>query len=198
MKRLLCMLLGLLLCLPCALGEEGAGYLGDEQTMLTVTQPAALCPLPGGEVLTQLAAGTRLIATGETFVAEDDAAWYEVYLPEYGYGFLDARCVQEEEGKSVPYHPGFGVSVSLFTVEDPEQYRVEVVSLDGLEFPVVELTQIWAQAQTDGQYHMIAAFSTAPDVCKTTNERLCATLYDLEGTPLEVVTLYFHAPNWGR
>ncbi len=198
MKRLLCMLLGLLLCLPCALGEEGAGYLGDGRTMLTVTQPAALCPLPGGEALTQLAAGTRLIATGETFMTEDDAAWYEVYLPEYGYGFLDTRCVQAEEGKSVPYQPGFGVSVSLFTVGDPEQYRVEVVSLDGLEFPVVTFQYIMPQQQEDGRYLLIAVFATASDVCKTLKENLCATLYDPDGQPLEVVPLYFHAPSWGR
>lgn len=196
MKRLICLLLCLLALLPCALAEDAAEYRGDGRAMLTVTAETALFRLPGEEKLTQLPAGMRLITTGKTLVTEDGTAWYEVYTPEYGYGCLATGCVQADESVIVAYRPGYGVSAPLFTVADPAQVRVEILSLDGLEYPVVTLRSVISVEQEDGSWNLVAAFDTAGDVCKTTRERVTATLYDLEGQPLEARMLEFHAPSW--
>ncbi len=196
MKRLLCLLVCLLL--PCALAEESA-YQGDGWCMLTVLRDTALCQEPGGAEMTQLPEGARTIVTREMLATGGQGErWYQVYLPEQGYGWVSGDAVQLDEAKQITYQPGFGVSVGLFTVEDPAQYRVEVTSLDNLEYPVVELMWIWHKALPEGGYQLVGAFSTAGDVCATLRENLCATLYDQSGQPVEVLLMTFDAPLWRR
>lgn len=195
MKRLLCLLICLLW--SCALAEEVA-YQGDGWCMLTTLKETALCQdAAGGDELTCLPEGMRVIVAREMLMTSGlGESWYQVYLPEWGYGWVRGEDVQLDEAKQITYQPGFGVSVGLFTVEDPAQYRVEVTSLDHLEYPVVELMWIWHKALPEGGYQLIGAFSTAADVCKTLQESLCATLYDLNGQPVEVLRMNFDAPLW--
>lgn len=194
MKRWMCLILCLLL--PVMAAAENADYRGDGQHMLLLLHETACLREPGGEELAVLTAQSRVIATG---AAETSGGkiWHEVYLPGRGYGFVPGACVLPEESRLITYHPGFGVSVGLFTVEDPEQVRVEITSPDGLEYPVVELMWISSQAQEGGTL-LTAHFSTAADVCKTTRERICATLYDLNGNPLDLMMMEFDVPGWYR
>lgn len=197
MRRILCVLLLLLLSL-CALAEEQTLYQGDGQYMLTVTVETICSRKPfGGDEITLLQPGTRLITTNTTMISSGNGElWYQVYLPGQGYGYVNGADVQYDEPQRLAYRPGFGVSAALFTVENPEDVRVEVTSLDGLEYPVVTLHRIYTQQQEDGMWCFFAAFGTASDVCKTTDEVLCATLYGLDGEPIEMLTLSFYAPFW--
>ena len=198
MRRILCVLLCLLLP-SLALAEE-QGYLGDGWCMLTVTTETSCLRAPGDTApqLT-LPEGTRAIVCREMLqTSGTGAVWYRVYLPDAGYGWVSGDHVQLDEPRLLTYQPGFGVSVALFTVDDPASYRVEVASLDELEYPVVTWERIMSRQQEDGGYLLIAVFSTASDVCKTLKENLCATLYGPDGQPLEVLTLTFDAPTWRR
>lgn len=196
MRRMLCVLL--LLTLPfCALAEAPA-YQGDGQYMLTVTVETICSRTPfGGEKITLLQPGTRVITNNVGAISSGNGEhWCQVYLPGYGYGYVKGTDVQYDEPQRLAYRPGFGVSTALFTVENPEEVRVEVESLDGLEYPVVTLQRIYTQQQEDGKWRFFAAFGTASDVCKTTDEVLRATLYGPDGEPIEVVRLSFYAPFW--
>lgn len=193
-KQWICLILCLLL--PVLASAE-TDYRGDGQYMLTVLRDTDCIQAPGGKEMAALAAQSRVIATGSVEVIGSET-WQEIYLPGEGYGYVRSAFVLPEEPQLVAYHPGFGVSVGMFTVADPEQVRTEIISLDGLEYPVVELQRIEATRQEDGSYLLIAQFDTAGDVCKTTKEQLCATLYDLAGNPLEVLTMVFDAPVWRR
>lgn len=197
MRRMICLLLCLLL--PAMVWAEGAGgYRGDGQGMATVTVETNCYRQPReGTVRTLLPEGARVITTGETVIASGNwQTWRRVYVPGHGYGYVEEGCIQQDEPRLIGYHPGFGVSAALFTVADANQVYVGITSLDNLEFPVISVGNIYSQQQEDGSYVMSAAFTTAADVCKTTSERLCATLYDLEGEPIEVLVLEFDAPNW--
>lgn len=117
-------------------------------------------------------------------------------LPDASEMLMLSRAFCPESTKEVAYQPGYPVSAALFTVDAPEAVRVEIVSLDDLEYPVVTVRGVYQHQQEDGSWTLVAAFDTASDVCKTTRETLRATLYSIDGTPLEILTLYFHAPNW--
>lgn len=124
------------------------------------------------------------------------AAERQLGLPDEAETLMLSGTLCPESAKEVAYHPGYSVSAALFTVEDPEAVRVEIVSLDDLEFPVITVRGVHPYLQEDGSWTLVAAFDTASDVCKTTRETLRATMYSIEGAPLEILTLYFHAPNW--
>ena len=196
MRKMLCVLLCLLL-LPAAWAEEDSAYLGDGIGMLTVTEDAYCYRQPHeGTRLTWLTVGARVIETDETVIASGSwDMWHRVYVPGRGYGYVLDAHVQPEEARLVGYQPGFGVSTALFAVADADQVRVEIASLDNLEFPVITLQDISVQ-ERDGSDQIIAAFTTAGDVCKTTRETLLATLYDLAGEPIDVIKLEFDAPHW--
>lgn len=198
MGRLICLLVCVLLCLPCALAEETAEYRGDGRNMLTVMKDTSVSrKLFGAEPMALLPAGTRVIATNVSVISSGNGElWYEVYLPDMGYGYIRSTNVAMDAPLRVAYQPGFGVSAALFDVENPENYRVEIISLDDLEYPVMGVQSVFSQKQDDGSYALGGAFSSASDVCKTTRETLCATLYDMEGQPVEVLTIIFDAPNW--
>lgn len=211
MKRALCLLVCLLplwaaaesrqFQLPGAaeqLRQSGTVYQQDGWTMLTVTAETACLASPGdGKELTRLPEGARAIVCREMLlISGRGSAWYRVFLPGTGYGYVDGGSVRLDEPMQVAYQPGYSVSAALFTVADPSAVRVEILSLDNLEFPVITPGRITAQPQTDGSYRLIAEFATASDICKTRSESLCATLYGADGVPLEVLTLLFDAPNW--
>lgn len=198
MRRILGLLLGLLLCLQCALAEDVAAYRGDGRYMLTVTAETTVARgLFGADPFATLPVGARVIATNVSTVSSGTGElWYEVYLPGSGYGYIRGDAVVMDEPLRVAYQPGFGVSAALFNVENPENYRVEIVSLDDLEHPVMSVQGVITQKQQDGSYRMGGAFNSASDVCKTTTETLCATLYDVDDQPVEVLTIIFDAPNW--
>lgn len=197
MRKMICVLLCLFLP-ALAVAEAPTGYLGDGVGMSTVTAETSCYRQPReGTVLTLLPEGARVIATGETVIASGNwQTWSRVYVPGHGYGYVEDRCLQQDEPRRIAYQPGFGVSAALFTVADANQVYVGIASLDGLEFPVITVQRIYSQQQEDGSYVMAAAFNSASDVCKTTRESLCATLYNLDGQPLEVLTLVFDAPTW--
>lgn len=199
MRKMLCFLICLLLP-SLVMAEESAAYQGDGWCMLTVTEETLCLRAPGdAEPLLNLPVGTRAIVCREALITSGRGdAWYRVYLPDNGYGYVNGSHIQLDEPRLIPYVPGYGVGVDLFVVEAPEQYRVEVTSLDGLEYPVVEFQRISSRQQEDGQYQLNASFSTAADVCKTLQENLCVTLYTLDGRPMEVLTLAFDAPTWRR
>lgn len=190
---ILCWLM--LLLMPLCVAAESVDYQADGWCMLTVVTDTDFLFSPGDDVLTRLPAGTRMIVCQDPTVSSD---WYRVYAAEKGYGYVSGDDVQLDAPIPMIYQPGFGVSGGLFTVDDPALYRVEVASLDNLEYPVVTVGRISPQLRENGQYLLVCAFTTAADVCKTTQERLCATLYDLEDRPLEVVMLTFDAPLWRR
>lgn len=199
MRRILCVLLLLLLPL-CVLAEEQLLYQGDGQYMLTVKAETICSRTPfGGEEITRLQPGTRIITNNLAMTSSGNGElWYQVYLPGHGYGYVKGDDVQPDEPRRLPYHPGFGVSTALFTVENPEAMRVEVVSLDDLEYPVVTLQYVYPSQEENGTWRFIAAFGTASDVCKTTDEAVCATLYGPDGEPIEVVTIAFFTNSWRR
>ena len=198
MKKMLCWML--LLLLPVLTLAEEAAYQGDGWCMLTVLTETALCrDAAGGDELTRLPEGARAIVAREMLMTGGlGESWYRVYLPEWGYGWVSGEDVLLDEARQITYQPGFGVSVGLFTVDDPAQYRVEVTSLDNLEYPVVTLAWVWDKALPEGGSQLVAVFDTAADVCKTLKENLCATLCDLDGQPVEVLMLTFDAPLWRR
>ena len=198
MRRWICLILCLMLP-SLVLAEENA-YQGDGWCMLTVLAETECLRAPGDMAprLT-LPEGTRAIVCREMFpTSGTGAVWYKVYLPDAGYGWVNGDDVQLDAPRMIAYQPGFGLSVGLFTVEDPTQYRVEVTSLDELEYPVVTCERVMAKQQEDGGYLLIASFATASDVCKTLKENLCATLYGPDGQPVDVLTLIFDAPTWRR
>ena len=181
--RLVCLLGCLLMCLSAA--AEETAYRQDGQYMLTLTEAAALYAEPSGEAVVLLETGARLIATG----VMRENIWHEVYLPGTGYGYVSGGAVPDEPQREL-YQPGFGLTVGLFSVTDPSAVRVEITSPDGLEYPIVHLDRIFSRQQEEG-WLLCAGFSTAADICKTSRERICATLYDAQGQPLAVKTLIF-------
>lgn len=198
MRRILCAVLALLLPL-ISLAEEEPLYQGDGQYMLTVMTETACSRTPfGEEEFAMLQPGMRVLATSLSMTGGNGEAWHQMYLPGQGYGYVSGADVVPDEPKQLTYHPGFGVSTALFAVENPEAMRVEVVSLDGLEYPVVTLHSVYPVQEENGPYRFILSFDTASDVCKTTEESVCATLYGPDGEPVEAVTIAFFTISWRR
>lgn len=193
MRKMLCLLL-LLLLPACVLAEESP-YRGDGQSMVTVLAETPLMD-PDGEKILRVAAGARMIATDESAVGSSGELWCGVYLPGVGYGYVLQEDVRADAPQQLAYRPGFAVSAALFTVADPAACRVEVVSLDQLEYPVIRLTRVFSRQLEDGSWQLLASFDCAADVCKTTRETLIATLYAPDGEPAEVRMLIFDAPLW--
>lgn len=183
--------------------ESGAAYQvdrayrGDGQYMLTVTEAAPVYRLPGAGEMGTVAAGTRMIACND-FFAQPDVIWCAAYSREYGYCWLPGTAVSlEDKAQELFYQPGFGQTVALFTVDNPENYRVEVEKVDkDEECSVATLTRITALPQEDGNYLLVGHFDLEENVCKVTREALMATLYDLAGVPAEVKPFVFDLPKW--
>ncbi len=183
--------------------ESGAAYRmdrdyrGDGQYMLTVTESTPVYRLPGAGEMDVVPAGTRMIACND-FFAQPEVIWCAAYSRAYGYCWLPGTAVAlEDKAQELLYNPGFGQTVALFTVDDPAQYRVEVEKADKeQECSVATLTRITALPQESGQYLLVGHFSLEENVCKVTREMLQATLYDLDGQPVEVHPFVFDLPKW--